>query len=141
VSRLTRLETQLVEFIPELLEPGVLYVSQRFSTASHRCACGCGREVVTPLNPAKWRLSGAPGAASLSPSVGNWAFACRSHYWIEAGRVRWAGAMSEREIAAVQTRDRRDAETYARTREGWLRRTGRRFAGGLERLLGFVVRK
>lgn len=103
------LETEWVEFVPEVLEPGVLYVSRRFSTASHLCCCGCGLEVVTPLNAAKWRLIERDGTVSLQPSIGNWGFPCQSHYWIERGRVRWAGALTKKQIYSVQARDRHDA--------------------------------
>src|SRR5260221_13948740 len=105
-----------VKFIPERLDEGVLSVSPRYSTASHLCCCGCGREVVTPLNLAKWHLSEHEAPIPLSPSIGNWSFPCKSHYWIDGNRVRWAGAMSAARIAAVQVRDRRDAELMARPR-------------------------
>ena len=114
MSRVARLRPEFVELIPERLESGTLYVSRRYSTASHLCCCGCGREVVTPLNPAKWQLSERRGAISLYPSIGNWSFPCRSHYWIDHDRVRWAGAMSAERIATVKARDRRDAELLAR---------------------------
>ena len=104
------LRPQFVEFIPERLEEGVLYVSRRFSTCSHLCCCGCGLEVVTPLNQAKWRLSESNGEVSLYPSIGNWGFPCKSHYWIEDNNVRWAGPLSAARIAEVQAQDRRDAE-------------------------------
>lgn len=110
MSRQTHVQAEFVEFIPERLEPGKLYISRRYSTASHLCCCGCGLKVVTPLNPAKWRLTESRGTVSLYPSIGNWGFPCQSHYWITEGRVRWAGAMSPEMIAAVQYRDRRDAE-------------------------------
>jgi hypothetical protein len=114
MKRITSLHSEFVEFIPERLDEGVLYVSRRYSTASHLCCCGCGREVVTPLNPAKWHLSEREGTVSLSPSVGNWSFPCKSHYWIDGSRVRWAGAMSAEQIAEVKVRDRHDAELLAR---------------------------
>jgi hypothetical protein len=98
-----------------------IYISLRYSTASHLCCCGCGLEVVTPLNPAKWRLTERAGAVSLVPSIGNWSFPCRSHYWITANRVRWAGAMSPEIIAAVKARDRVDAAEFARHRTGRIR--------------------
>ena len=44
---------EFVEHIPEHVAEGVLYVSVRFGTVVHRCACGCGEEVVTPLGPAE----------------------------------------------------------------------------------------
>lgn len=109
MTRAARLRVEHVELIPEDLEAGVLYLSRRYRTASHLCCCGCGREVVTPLSPAKWRLVERDGEVSLSPSIGNWSFPCRSHYWIAHGEVRWAGAMSASQIARVQARDRADA--------------------------------
>jgi len=116
--RIGRLEVEFVEFVPEQLAPGVLYVSRRYSTAAHLCCCGCGLEVVTPLNPAKWRLSERGGRVSLSPSIGNWSFPCQSHYWIEGGEVRWAAAMSPAAIAGVKARDRKDAARVSRARRG-----------------------
>ena len=102
-----------VEIVPEQLTEGVLYVSHRFSLVVHLCCCGCGGEVVTPLSPAQWHVQiERDGAVSLSPSVGNWGLACRSHYWIRGNQVAWAGAASDGEIAAVRRRDRRDLARY-----------------------------
>ena len=118
----SHLRPKFVEFIPDRLEPGVLYISRRYATASHLCCCGCAREVVTPLNPAKWRITEHEGKVSLAPSVGNWSFPCRSHYWINANRVQWATAMAPEIIQAVQARDRRDAELHVPQQQGWIRR-------------------
>lgn len=74
------LRPSFVEFIPEQLEDGVIYISQRYRTATHRCCCGCGAEVVTPLSPAAWSLEIANEGATLRPSIGNWSLPCRSHY-------------------------------------------------------------
>ena len=79
-----------VEFIPKPLVEGVLYISKRFATASHLCACGCGEKVVTPINPADWQLHDRNGLVTLSPSIGNWSYACQSHYFIRNNRVFWA---------------------------------------------------
>lgn len=97
---------QIVEFIPERLEEGVLYVSHRYGTAVHKCACGCGEEVVTPLSPTDWSVRIAGGTATLHPSIGNWSFACRSHYFIRRGNVVWAGQMSRRQIESGRAFDR-----------------------------------
>jgi hypothetical protein len=96
---------EFVEFIPKLLEPGVLYVSEKYRTASHLCACGCGEKVVTPLSPADWHLSMDGGKVSLHPSIGNWNYACQSHYWIRRNGISWAGSMSKGQIKRVQARD------------------------------------
>lgn len=99
---------EFVEFIPKLLEPGVLYVSEKYRTASHLCACGCGEKVVTPLSPADWQLSMDGGKVSLHPSIGNWNYACKSHYWIRRNGIAWAGSMSKGQIERVQARDLAD---------------------------------
>lgn len=99
-----------MDFIPERLETGVLYVSRRYRTASHLCCCGCGLEVVTPLNGAKWQVSERGGEVWLRPSVGNWSFPCQSHYWIDGGKVRWDGKISATAIATVRRRDQREAQ-------------------------------
>ena len=40
---------QRVRFIPDALEPGVLYVAEKYKTVHHLCACGCGETISTPL--------------------------------------------------------------------------------------------
>ena len=52
MNRIMQISHEFVEFIPEQLEQGVIYVSRRYSTASHLCCCGCGLKAVTPLNAA-----------------------------------------------------------------------------------------
>ena len=49
---------------------------------------------------------------SLSPSVGNWNYACQSHYWISRSQVIEAKKFDSRTIQAVQRRDRRDMDQY-----------------------------
>jgi len=117
MTKVERLGHEFVERIPERLEEGVLYVSILYATAMHLCACGCGREVVTPLTPTDWEIAFNGETVSLSPSIGNWSFQCQSHYWIRRGRVRWARWMSREEIERSRERDRRRKERYANVRE------------------------
>jgi hypothetical protein len=102
----TKLSHKFVELIPDVLDNGVLYVSLAHGTAIHRCFCGCGREVVTPLTPTDWKLIFDGETVSLYPSVGNWNFPCRSHYWITHNRIEWAENWSDWQIAAAEQRDR-----------------------------------
>jgi hypothetical protein len=102
-----RLNHQFVEYIPETIKTGVLYVSITFATAVHKCCCGCGLEVVTPFTPTDWRITFDGETVSLSPSIGNWNFPCRSHYIIDRGRVLGARSWSEHQVAAERQRDRR----------------------------------
>lgn len=85
--RTKRLQHEFVEFIPETLDHAKIYISMEFATASHQCCCGCGREVVTPFSPRDWNMTFDGEAVSLSPSIGNWKFRCRSHYFIRRGHV------------------------------------------------------
>lgn len=115
--RHTTLDHAFVEFIPSELREGVLYVSIPYATAVHKCACGCGNKVVTPISPVDWQLAFDGEAISLTPSIGNWQFPCRSHYWIESDNVRWAGAWTDEQIAAGRRREARDRERYFASRQ------------------------
>jgi hypothetical protein len=84
------LAPKFVEFIPRELEANTIYISIPYATAIHNCCCGCGGRVVTPLSPTDWQLIFDGRSVSLKPSIGNWRFQCRSHYWIRNNRVIWA---------------------------------------------------
>lgn len=98
---------RFVELVPAEVEEGVLYISVEYRTAVHRCCCGCGVKVITPLRPDKWRVILDGETVSLHPSVGNWSYACRSHYWIERNGVRWASSWSVEQVLAARVADGR----------------------------------
>lgn len=111
--KIKRLEPRFLAHFPEHLEEGVLCISEEFSLTAHKCCCGCGEDVILKLGPAKWRLTKeSDGTVSLDPSVGNWNYACRSHYWIEHNEVLEAGPMSRGAIKRVQHRDRSERQQY-----------------------------
>lgn len=89
---------EFVEYIPEELKECTLYISEKYGTAVHKCCCGCGREIVTPLSPIGWKLTFDENAVSLFPSIGSWGLPCRSHYWIVNNKVEWAGEWSKGRI-------------------------------------------
>lgn len=114
--RFARLEHRFVKHLPEVLDPGTLYVSVEYGTAAHSCCCGCGAEVVTPITPTDWELTFNGEAVSLWPSVGNWTLQCRSHYFIELGRVIEAAPWSEEMIEGARQRERSlKAQHYGKT--------------------------
>jgi len=123
--RRTSIDHEFVEFIPSELKEGVLYVSVQYATAVHKCACGCGNKVVTPISPADWQLLFDGDSVSLTPSIGNWEFPCRSHYWIKSDKVRWAKAWTPEEVAAGRQREARDYEWYFASRLTASNSTGR----------------
>ena len=132
------LTPEFVDFIPEDLEDGVLYVSMEYTTAVHLCACGCGLKVITPISPAQWRLT-YDGRVSLYPSVGSWDLVCDSHYWIIKNHVEWVPPWTKKQVETGRNRDRAALEeqyqppvmterapTLARLRSTFRRWTGRR---------------
>lgn len=123
-----RLQHSFVDTVPHVLEPGLLYISIRYRTASHLCPCGCNNRVVTPLRPERWHLEYDGEAVSLSPSIGNWGLPCQSHYWITGDEVVWSYRMSDKEIDNVRIDERqRIAQHYAkRTRSQWWHKLLRR---------------
>lgn len=112
MGQIQTLKHEFVEFIPEELAEGRLYVSCNYATAAHKCCCGCGLEVVTPLSPTDWRMTFDGVSVSLSPSVGNWGFECQSHYWISNNHVRWAEQWSKQEIEQGRRQDARLKDSY-----------------------------
>ncbi|WP_369827566.1 DUF6527 family protein [Hydrogenovibrio sp. SC-1] len=101
-----------VEFIPDHIEEGLLYISEPYQTAIHKCCCGCGEEVVTPFSPADWRLTNGDKGVSITPSIGNWNYKCKSHYFIRNNQILWAGRMSSQQIEQVRKRDISDKQSY-----------------------------
>ena len=106
MNRVVELTPEFVEFIPPELNDGVIYISMIYSTASHKCCCGCGRKIVTPFSPTDWKLFFDGDSISLDPSIGSWSLKCQSHYWITRNRVHWAPQWSQDEIDAGRARDR-----------------------------------
>ena len=112
------------ESIPADLEPGNFYVSMRYETSVHRCACGCHTKVVTPFGPHDWTLT-FDGTVTLHPSVGNGQQACRSHYNIRHNRVEWLPPISKRAAQLASDRDRaaHTSPPASPARESWWRRS------------------
>lgn len=103
---------KFVDLIPDELEPRVLYISIEYATVAHLCCCGCRQEVVTPLSPTDWKLVFDGVSISLSPSIGNWSFPCRSHYWIRSGKIRWAENWSDERIADGREMDKVEKDSF-----------------------------
>jgi hypothetical protein len=103
---------EFVEYIPEELKERTLYISKEYGTAVHRCCCGCGREVVTPLSPTGWQLAFDGKSVSLHPSIGSWSLPCQSHYFITKNRVVWATRWTKEQIAKGRAQEARAKVRY-----------------------------
>lgn len=119
MKRRMKLTHEFVEYIPDCLADGVIYVSIPYATAVHKCCCGCGNEVITPITPTDWELTFDGQSISLSPSIGNWNFACKSHYWIRRNRIIWAPSWSRERINFGRAFDALVKERYFESAKAW----------------------
>jgi hypothetical protein len=103
--RAERITPRFVEFVPDALEHGVVYIAIAYGAVIHACCCGCGEKVATPLGPAEWSLTYNGEEITLDPSIGNGALPCRSHYFITRNEVRWARPLSKAQTTAALQRD------------------------------------
>lgn len=92
MERLTSIRPVFCDLIPEEVEHGVLYISEKYEIAIHLCACGCGMKAVTPIRSSEWTLTKNENSVSLSPSIGNFTWErpnYHAHYFITNNQVRW----------------------------------------------------
>lgn len=90
-----RRETYVTRFVDrapmqDMMEEGVLYVLPHYGCALHKCMCGCGELISTPLDKKhgwSWTFDGQN--VSLDPSIGNFSYPCKSHYFLKNGKVEW----------------------------------------------------
>lgn len=106
------LQYKFVEFIPEVIEEKTIYISIKYCTAVHKCICGCGNEVITPISPTDWELRFDGKTISLSPSIGNWSFECKSHYFITRSKVRHARSWGDWEIVEGRKEDAENKKSF-----------------------------
>src|SRR4051812_15718864 len=106
------LRHEFVEYIPDDIAEGTIYISRTYGTAVHKCVCGCGREVVTPLSPTGWCLKGNGKTVSLYPSIGSWSLPCQSHYFITNNKVVWAPRWSKEQIEDGRAGEALEREQY-----------------------------
>jgi Mn-containing catalase len=107
------------------MEPGILYISTNYSTAGHLCPCGCGREVVTKLSPARWQIT-FDGEVSLWPSVAAAGLPCNSHYFITRGVVDLRHNHTAEQAARARVADRHAMDRHRATDDSLANRLWRR---------------
>lgn len=90
MSKVDSMVLQTCTYLPDVLQPGVLYYSKMYHIAAHLCACGCKQQVYTPIVSEGWVLHLDHSGVTLTPSIGNFQQPCKSHYFIKEGKVVWA---------------------------------------------------
>ena len=103
---------KFVKFIPDDIKEEILYISIPFATAIHKCACGCGKRVVTPIRFTDWSLIWNGDTVTMDPSIGNWSFPCKSHYWIEENKIIWARKWNDFEIDLGRKQNKKFKDKY-----------------------------
>lgn len=91
---------QAVERIPKQLSNGIVYHNKEFELAALLCACGCGHRV-TLLVPDSHQVTADGGLATIRPSIAVCDAACKSHYYITAGRVEWLPAFTQAQATSL----------------------------------------
>ncbi|GGG48893.1 DUF6527 family protein [Bizionia arctica] len=112
-----KLKHQFVDFMPDIIQEGVIYISLEYKSVIHKCACGCGKEVNTPLHPTGWKMLYDGESISLKPSVGNWSFDCKSHYWITNNEIEWSLKWTNETIGKVRTIEDSERQEYYRDKD------------------------
>lgn len=86
IRRVEIKEVAYVKYMPPHteMEQDVVYISKEFLISIHKCLCGCGEQVVLPINSESgWQLlEHSDGRISFTPSIGNFRYKCKSHYII-----------------------------------------------------------
>ena len=83
-----------VERIPKQLSPNIVYHSEEFELGALLCACGCGHRVML-LVPDSHQVTSEGGMATVRPSIAVCDAPCKSHYYVNAGRVEWLPAFTD----------------------------------------------
>lgn len=77
-------ELVYVEFMPDTMEFGKIYYSEKYHGSNHLCLCGCGQECYLPIMKNEWSLVDDNGKVTITPSILQ-RFECKSHYIITNG--------------------------------------------------------
>ena len=109
---ITKLDHIFIDTVPDELDEGILYISLKYRVIIHSCCCGCKNKVVTPLSPARWKMTFDGKTITLYPSIGNWNSECQSHYWINKSEVELARKWSNEKIIKGKAYEREKREEY-----------------------------
>jgi hypothetical protein len=111
-KKIKKYKYEFVRFIPDKIEDGIVYISIEYNAMSHKCACGCGNEVITPIFPSGWSLTYDGKTISINPSIGNFSFPCKSHYFINKSTVVWARKYDKKLIEKARYFDEKQRLAY-----------------------------
>lgn len=91
IDKYTFVELKETEYVPDVYEPGIVYVSRAYRGAAFLCPCGCGSKVYLPISTKHekgvyWELK--LNDNSIEPSILQ-RNGCKSHFYIRKGLTEW----------------------------------------------------
>ena len=94
MNKIQEIRPVWVEIIPDELEEGVLYISEKYGTAIHLCACGCKGKTVIRIKSYwgdGWDITKNQNKITVRPSIGNWSgqHPYHAHYYITDDQIEW----------------------------------------------------
>lgn len=98
--------------MPDIVEENILYISVEYCTAIHKCVCGCGNKVVTPISPLGWKLIFDGKSVTLDPSIGSWNLKCKSHYYIRKSNIIWCDVWDDSKVKLNGIKKQKQIEKY-----------------------------
>lgn len=87
--KINKITPVFVKYIPSEVKEGILYIAPEYNSIIHKCACGCGEIISTPTDENGWTLTYKDCSVSLYPSIGNYSYKCKSHYFITKNKIIW----------------------------------------------------
>lgn len=97
-QKIKKLSLRFVKIIPDHIEAGVLYISMEYRFSRHSCGCGCGEIIDIIFSPTDWKMIFDGSTVSITPSIGNWSYHCKSHYWITKNIIVFASKCTKEQI-------------------------------------------
>lgn len=77
-----KLNPIFVDEIPAEIKDGDWWISKMYKTSIHLCVCGCGKKTVLPFYMFE-HIFHPMERVSVTESIGNYNFECKSHYYIK----------------------------------------------------------
>lgn len=74
---------QIVDFVPEIMEFGIVYYSPEYNTANHLCPCGCGQQTCISIKKDEWSIIQQEPLMMMPSFLQR--NGCKSHYIIDKG--------------------------------------------------------
>ena len=91
-----------IEYIPDKLDPGIVYHNKEFEIAALLCPCGCGHRI-SLLVPDSHQIYSENGLVTIEPSISVCDSTCKSHFYIKSGNIKWFHAFSESQVHLIMS--------------------------------------